>query len=187
MAKVFFKSLPAAAYAHLCGKRIKQSGRIVVWEITREAGQQIDPFWLVMVRRYKEKIDRPRLAEITGSERGNGTERFVSKEQALARFEQLASHPGYLAEAKKEEKRRAASSLRLRKRHAKGEVTKPCNAPSSMNIGENSVLQQNNGVQEHNGAGLLVQASDGTEKRPLDAPVDRDLAQFHELPLLTDS
>jgi hypothetical protein len=105
MAKVFFKNLPVAAYAHLGGKRIKQSGRIVIWEITSEAGRQIDPFWLVMVRGYKEKIDRPRLIAITGHGWGNGTERFVSKEQALVRFEQLSSHPGYLAEAEIRKKR----------------------------------------------------------------------------------
>jgi hypothetical protein len=125
MAKVFFKSLPVAAYAYLGGKRIKQSGRIVAWEITSEAGQRIDPFWLVMVRGYKEKMDRPRLIAITGHRWGDGIERFVAKEQALARFEQLASHPGYLAEADRENKRRVASSERLRLRHAKGQVTRP--------------------------------------------------------------
>src|SRR6516164_3057898 len=115
MAKVFFKSLPVAAYAHLGGKRIKQSGRIVVWEITSEAGQRIDPFWLVMVRGYKEEIDRPRLIAITGHRWGNGTERFVSKEQALARFEQLTSYPAYLAEAEVRRKHAIRKSEHLKR------------------------------------------------------------------------
>ena len=115
MAKVFFKNLPVAAYAHLGGKRIKQSGRIVIWEITSEAGRQIDPFWLVMVRGYKEKINRPRLTEVTGSQWGNGTERFVSKEQAIAHFEQLASYPAYLVEAEVRRKRAIRKAEHLKK------------------------------------------------------------------------
>jgi hypothetical protein len=115
MAKVFFKSLPVAGYADLGGKRIKQVGRIDVWEITSEAGQQIEPFWLVTVRGYKEKIDRPRLIDITGNRWGNGTERFVSKEQAIARFEQLASYPAYLAEAEVRRKRAIRNSEHLKK------------------------------------------------------------------------
>jgi hypothetical protein len=107
--------MPVAAYAHLGGKRIKQSGRIVLWEITRETGEETYPFWLVMVRGYKEKIARPRLTEVTGSKWGNGTDRFVSKEQAIARFEQLASYPAYLVEAELRRKRAIHKCEHLKK------------------------------------------------------------------------
>ena len=119
MPKVFFDL--TGDYEGLRVKRLRQAGRLVLDKVINDG----DPYWSVSVLNFKEQIDRPRLAEITGSEWGNGTERFVCKKQALARFEQLASHAAYVAEAEKEKKRRAASSTRLRERHARGQVTRP--------------------------------------------------------------
>jgi hypothetical protein len=141
-----------------------------------------DPYWFVTIHKFKQTLDR----KLVGSPWGNGTWRFTSQEAAEAKFNELSQIPEYKAEAETENKRRAASSLRLRARHAKGQVTKSFR------------LTQQDKNRPRISYSSKIRRSGNTMKQPdspgfreyvkpsLDVPADRHLTQLQKLPLLTD-